>query len=154
MAEQVLVNAQITDAVTQTNVKVLGEAPAEAVGRAIQARAHAVGRAGGKKGLGFLLAGLAQFAPSLHWCFLHIGGGSLLPSLKRQARRLNIASRIDWLGPSPSRRSSPDTGPPICSSSPAVSLGTATAMACRTSCSRLKARASPVSPRGSRRSPN
>lgn len=45
MAEQVLVNAQITDAVTQTNVKVLGEAPAEAVGLAIQALAHAVGLA-------------------------------------------------------------------------------------------------------------
>ena len=45
MAEQVLVNAQITDAVTQPNVKVLGEAPAEAVGLAIQALAHAVGLA-------------------------------------------------------------------------------------------------------------
>ncbi len=46
MAEQQpLVNAQITDAVTQTNVKVLGEAPAEAVGLAIQALAHAVGLA-------------------------------------------------------------------------------------------------------------
>ena len=31
------VNAQITDAVTQTNVKVLGEGPAEAVAIAVQA---------------------------------------------------------------------------------------------------------------------
>ena len=35
------VNAQITDAVTQTNVKVLGEGPAEAVAIAVQAVAHA-----------------------------------------------------------------------------------------------------------------
>ncbi len=46
MAEQQpLVNAQITDAVTQTNVKVVGEAPAEAVGLSVQALAHAVGLA-------------------------------------------------------------------------------------------------------------
>jgi len=45
MAKQPLVNAQITDAVTQTNVKVLGEAPAEAVGIATQALAHSVGLA-------------------------------------------------------------------------------------------------------------
>lgn len=37
------VNAQITDAVTQTNVKVLGEGPAEAVAIAVQAVAHATG---------------------------------------------------------------------------------------------------------------
>ena len=36
------VNSQITDAVTQTNVKVLGEAPAEALAIATQALAHAV----------------------------------------------------------------------------------------------------------------
>ena len=45
MADAPLVNAQITDAVTQTNVKVLGEAPAEAVAVATQALAHAVGLA-------------------------------------------------------------------------------------------------------------
>lgn len=39
MAETV--NSQITDAVTQTNVKVLGEGPAEAVAMSIQAVAHA-----------------------------------------------------------------------------------------------------------------
>ena len=43
--QQPLVNAQITDAVTQTNVKVLGEAPAEAVALATQALAHSVGLA-------------------------------------------------------------------------------------------------------------
>jgi hypothetical protein len=35
------VNSQITDAVTQTNVKVLGEGPAEAVAISVQAVAHA-----------------------------------------------------------------------------------------------------------------
>lgn len=37
------VNPQITDAVTQTNVKVLGEAPAEAIALSAQAMAHAMG---------------------------------------------------------------------------------------------------------------
>ncbi len=39
------VNPQITDAVTQTNVKLLGEAPAEALAVATQAMAHATGLA-------------------------------------------------------------------------------------------------------------
>lgn len=39
------VNTQISDAVTQTNVKVLGEAPAEALGIAYQALAHSTGLA-------------------------------------------------------------------------------------------------------------
>jgi hypothetical protein len=39
------VNPQITDAVTQTNVKVVGEAPAEALAVATQAMAHAMGLA-------------------------------------------------------------------------------------------------------------
>lgn len=45
MAAASTVNAQITDAVTQTNVKVLGEAPAEALAVASQAMAHAIGLA-------------------------------------------------------------------------------------------------------------
>ncbi len=36
------VNSQITDAVTQTNVKVLGEAPAEALGIAYQSMSNAI----------------------------------------------------------------------------------------------------------------
>ncbi|OEJ65142.1 RebB family R body protein [Magnetovibrio blakemorei] len=40
-----LVNSQITDAVTQTNVKVLGESPAGALGVSSQAMAHAMGLA-------------------------------------------------------------------------------------------------------------
>lgn len=43
MAETV--NSQVTDAVTQANVKVLGEAPAEAVGMSFQALSHATGLA-------------------------------------------------------------------------------------------------------------
>ncbi len=39
------VNPQITDAVTQTNVKVVGEAPAEALALSSQALAHAMGLA-------------------------------------------------------------------------------------------------------------
>lgn len=42
MSQDTKVNPQITDAVTQTNVKVLGEAPAEAVAVATQALAHSV----------------------------------------------------------------------------------------------------------------
>jgi hypothetical protein len=45
MASPALVNSKITDAVTQTNVKVVGEAPAEALGVATQAMAHATGLA-------------------------------------------------------------------------------------------------------------
>ena len=45
MANDDSVNPQITDAVTQTNVKVLGEAPPEAVAIATQAMAHATGLA-------------------------------------------------------------------------------------------------------------
>jgi predicted amino acid racemase len=42
MANGALVNSQITDAVTQTNVKVVGEAPAEALAVATQAMSHAM----------------------------------------------------------------------------------------------------------------
>lgn len=45
MSEAVSVNPVVTDAVTQTNVKVLGEGPAEGVDIAIQAVAHATGLA-------------------------------------------------------------------------------------------------------------
>lgn len=39
------VNSQITDAVTQTNVNVVGEAPAQAIGSLYQMAAHANGMA-------------------------------------------------------------------------------------------------------------
>ena len=43
MAFPTSVNDQITDAVTQSNVKVLGEAPAMALGSLYQAMAHSTG---------------------------------------------------------------------------------------------------------------
>lgn len=43
MAEPTAVNSQITDAVTQANLKVLGEAPAMAMGSIYQTMAHSLG---------------------------------------------------------------------------------------------------------------
>ncbi|WP_333681813.1 RebB family R body protein [Dyella sp.] len=43
MAFPTAVNSQITDAVTQSNVKVIGEAPAIALGSLYQSLAHAAG---------------------------------------------------------------------------------------------------------------
>jgi Killing trait len=45
MAFPTAVNSQITDAVTQTNVKVLGDAPAMALGNLYQATAQALANA-------------------------------------------------------------------------------------------------------------
>jgi hypothetical protein len=43
MALPTSVNGQITDAITQANVKVLGDAPALAMGSVFQAMAHSIG---------------------------------------------------------------------------------------------------------------
>lgn len=43
MADPTLVNGQITDAVTQANVKVLGDAPAMAMGTVYQTMAQSIG---------------------------------------------------------------------------------------------------------------
>jgi Killing trait len=45
MAEVTTVNSQITDAVTQANVKVLADAPAQALGSVYQVMAQAIGLA-------------------------------------------------------------------------------------------------------------
>lgn len=45
MADPLIVNPQITDAVTQTNVKVTGESPAQSLGIAYQALSHSTGLA-------------------------------------------------------------------------------------------------------------
>lgn len=45
MAYPTSVNSQITDAVTQSNVQVLGDAPAQALGSLYQATAQALGLA-------------------------------------------------------------------------------------------------------------
>lgn len=42
MADSTPVNSQITDAVTQSNVKVVAEAPAQAMGLVYQTMAHSV----------------------------------------------------------------------------------------------------------------
>jgi hypothetical protein len=42
MADTTLVNGQITDAVTQANVKVLGEAPAQSMALVYQTMAHSI----------------------------------------------------------------------------------------------------------------
>lgn len=42
MADHTPVNAQITDAVTQANVKVLGEAPAQSMALIYQTMAHSI----------------------------------------------------------------------------------------------------------------
>lgn len=59
-----------------------------------------VGRAVGKKGFDVLLEALALMPPDRHWRFVHIGGGALAGKLRRQARRLGLASRIEWRGAS------------------------------------------------------
>lgn len=57
-----------------------------------------VGRAVPKKGYDDLLVALAALPPSLSWRFVHIGGGPLLPSLKRQTAKLRLSARITWRG--------------------------------------------------------
>ena len=61
-------------------------------------RLVSVGRAVPKKGYDDLLAALSRLPPALHWRFVHIGGGTLLGRLKRQARRLGLGPRIQWRG--------------------------------------------------------
>ena len=43
MADPTLVNGQITDSITQANLKVLGDAPAESMGSVYQAMGHSTG---------------------------------------------------------------------------------------------------------------
>lgn len=57
-----------------------------------------VGRAIEKKGGATLLGALARLPQNLHWRLVHIGDGPLLPALRRQADRLGIGERVNWLG--------------------------------------------------------
>lgn len=57
-----------------------------------------VGRAVAKKGFDDLLTALARLPRDLAWRLAHIGGGPLLPSLKKQATELGLADRIEWRG--------------------------------------------------------
>lgn len=63
------------------------------------ARLLSVGRAVDKKGFDTLLDALAGLPEEIAWRWTHIGGGSSLADLKRQAQALGISDRIDWLGP-------------------------------------------------------
>jgi len=60
-----------------------------------------VGRAVEKKGFDDLLAALAALPSARDWRFVHVGGGPLLPALKRQAEQAGIAARIEWRGALP-----------------------------------------------------
>jgi len=57
-----------------------------------------VGRLVPKKGYDDLLAALAKLPRTLHWRFIHVGGGPLKDRLTQQARGLGIDGNIDWLG--------------------------------------------------------
>jgi len=57
-----------------------------------------VGRLVEKKGYDLLLAALAALPSSLDWRLTHIGDGELLSPLSAQARKLEIADRIEWRG--------------------------------------------------------
>ncbi len=60
-----------------------------------------VGRLVEKKGYSDVLAALALLPPDLSWRLTHIGGGPLAASLTKQAERLGLAGKIDWLGRQP-----------------------------------------------------
>jgi glycosyltransferase involved in cell wall biosynthesis len=60
-----------------------------------------VGRAVAKKGYDDLLDALAALPAGQHWRFVHVGGGPLLPALRRQADRLGLSPRIEWRGAQP-----------------------------------------------------
>lgn len=60
-----------------------------------------VGRAVEKKGYDILLQALARLPARLHWRFIHVGGGALAASLRKQARDLHIADRVSFRGALP-----------------------------------------------------
>ncbi|NQV82093.1 MAG: glycosyltransferase family 4 protein, partial [Alphaproteobacteria bacterium] len=57
-----------------------------------------VGRAVEKKGYDVLLQALERLPASLHWRFVHVGGGALAASLRGLAHDLHIADRVDFRG--------------------------------------------------------
>ena len=57
-----------------------------------------VGRLVEKKGTDVLLEALARLPTSVHWRFIHVGGGPLLGELERRAHALGIGARIVWRG--------------------------------------------------------
>ncbi|MBM6582578.1 glycosyltransferase family 4 protein [Microvirga sp. BT689] len=61
-------------------------------------RIVSIGRAVAKKGYGDLIRALAALPQDLHWRFVHVGGGELLNSLKKQAQEAGMASKVAFLG--------------------------------------------------------
>ncbi|TAN50208.1 MAG: colanic acid biosynthesis glycosyltransferase WcaL [Betaproteobacteria bacterium] len=57
-----------------------------------------VGRLVEKKGVDVLLRALALLPRTLHWRFVHVGGGPLRRVLESQARALGVADRVRWRG--------------------------------------------------------
>jgi glycosyltransferase involved in cell wall biosynthesis len=57
-----------------------------------------VGRLVEKKGTDVLLQALARIPSSLHWRFVHVGGGPLKNKLSRLADDLSLSSRVQWRG--------------------------------------------------------
>jgi len=57
-----------------------------------------VGRAVTKKGFAVLIEALAALPPELHWRWVHIGGGELLPALKADAAQRGLSEKIEWRG--------------------------------------------------------
>ncbi|MDZ3838174.1 MAG: glycosyltransferase family 4 protein [Rhodospirillales bacterium] len=60
-----------------------------------------VGRAVEKKGHDVLIEALGRLPADLHWRWVHVGDGPLLPALKRQAEAAGLSDRVDWLGARP-----------------------------------------------------
>jgi len=73
-------------------------APANPASAGSPVRLLTVGRAVPKKGVDDLLQALAALPVTCDWRLTHVGGGPLLPSLKRRADELGLAARIEWRG--------------------------------------------------------
>ncbi len=61
-------------------------------------RIMSVGRAVAKKGYDDLIQALAALPPDLNWNFVHVGGGELLPRLKKSAEVAGIGAKVRFLG--------------------------------------------------------
>jgi len=57
-----------------------------------------VGRAVAKKGYDDLLTALSLLPGNLNWRFVHVGGGALAATLRRQAEALGLAQCVEWRG--------------------------------------------------------
>jgi glycosyltransferase involved in cell wall biosynthesis len=58
-----------------------------------------VGRAVEKKGYDVLLRALARLPGTVHWRFIHVGGGALAAKLHGLAKDLHIGDHVDFRGP-------------------------------------------------------